>query len=105
MLSHKASGETQALLNLLTIDDEQDLHRYRQINLTEPNIEYLDSTFIKDRPRKSGKENQIIRKHVLPKLHSSKEELKLLLRRLEDNEVNRKSEILQERALQPLRLY
>jgi hypothetical protein len=26
------NGETQALLTLLTIDDEADIHRYKQIN-------------------------------------------------------------------------
>jgi len=40
----------------------------------------------------------------LPKLNSSKDELKLLLRKLESNEINRKSEIVQERVLQPIRL-
>lgn len=36
MIQH--SGETQALLTLLTIDDENDIHRYKQINNTEPNF-------------------------------------------------------------------
>ncbi len=36
MIQH--TGETQALLTLLTIDDENDLHRYKQTNHTEPSF-------------------------------------------------------------------
>ena len=100
------NGETQAMRILLTIDDEVELSRYKQTNLTEPNYEqYLDHTFDDGKRRKFGKENQIFRRQVLPKLISSKEELKQILRKLESDEVSRKSENFQDRALQPLKSY
>lgn len=106
MLTHKASGETQALINLLTIDDEIELHRYRHTNLTEPqHADCKENHYVKERGRRQGKENQVVRRQVLPKLNSSKEELKLILRRLEGEDLSRKSEALCERALQPLRSY
>lgn len=50
------NGETQALHILLTIDDEVELSRYKQTNLTEPNYEqYLDHGFDDGKRRKFGK--------------------------------------------------
>jgi len=77
MQEKQNTRELRALQVLLSIDESPERPKYKQ-NMTEP----FNDSGMKRYGHRGGKENQP-RRDVLPPLNNSKEELKLILRKLE----------------------
>jgi hypothetical protein len=101
--------ERQAMLTLLSVDDDSDQHRYRlmQTEVVQPQSQ-SQVVHKQNKRRFRGKENNDARKQPLPKLKSNKEELKMRLRKLEEVDPVTKGDNLSklnDRTLSPLLTY